>query len=321
MVTPSNMNPYSVLGLKPSASADDIRKAYRKIAKKHHPDLNPGNTDAEKKFKELNTANEILSDPEKRAAFDRGDIDESGNPLHQAPPHSSQSDQEYTGPFYRDTQQGGSGGAQGSGRYTSAFEGIDPSMFEELFGRRGGGGMGARQPRDEQYSMEVSFKDAAIGAEKEITIPSGKKLKVKIPAGIESGKKLRFKGAGGNKESGIVDIYIEIVVKPSKLFTRKENNIELELPVTLYEAILGGEVTAPSLEGSVKVKIPAGSRTGTKLRLRGKGVGGATRGDLIITLHVILPTTIDESLSAAIKEWSTTHQYNPRSSLPSDGDI
>jgi DnaJ-class molecular chaperone len=300
------MNPYSVLQVPVSASQDEIRDAYRKLAKKCHPDLNPGNKEVEKKFKDLNAAKEILTNPEKRAKFDNGEIDEWGTPKYQQPSQEEESASK-RGPFYYETQNGG-------GRYSSAFEGVGADFFEEILGRRNAQNQ-VPQSQDEHYKMEVSFNDAALGAKREITLPSGKIIKINIPAGIDSGKKLRFKGAVNSQKELSGDIYIEIRVHPSKLFTRHDNNDEMELPISLNEAILGAEIEAPTLENPVKLKIPPGSNSGTKLRMRGKGIGGKTRGDIIITLKVVLPTIVDPELQRLVKEWSSTHSYNPRDAL------
>ena len=294
------MNPYTILGVPSHASQDQIKKSYRKIAKKFHPDLNPGNKEAAAKFSKLNTANEILSDPIKRAKFDNGEIDENGAAKYQQPNEASNS-------WNNQTQHDGN-------RYTSAFEGIDPDLFQEFFGKRS-----FKRPKekveDENYKMDISFVDAAIGADREITLPYGKKIKIKIPAGIESGKKLRFKGGATSQGAAAGDIFIEINILPSKLFVRNGYNIEMEIPITLYEAVLGGEVKIPTLEKPVVVKIPAGSNTGTKLRLKGKGIVASNRGDIVVTLKIMLPKTIDPELEKMVKEWGDKNNYNPRVNL------
>jgi len=293
-------DPYEILGIPREASQEEIKTAYRNLAKKFHPDLNPGSKDAEKRFKEINSANALLGDPVTRAKYDAGEIDESGNA--QAAPESDQ-------PFYYETKRDG-------GRYATFYKGMENELFESLFR--------AAQERaageDHEYSLEIDFADSVLGAEREITLPDGKKLKVRIPAGIESGKKLRLKGLGGRRiiKKKMGDAYVQIKVRPSKLFRRVQRNLEIDLPITINEAIVGGEVRIPTLEGAVLLKIPAGSSSGDKLRVRGKGVGdpgSQDRGDLLVTLKIVLPSQIDSELAAAITRWSETHSYNPREHL------
>jgi DnaJ-class molecular chaperone len=301
-------NPYEILGVAATAPQDEIKKAYRKLARKFHPDLNPGNKKAESHFKEINGAYDLLGDPEKRAKFDKGEIDASG--AQQQPRGYGGSQQD---PFYYETQADG-------GRYASNFEGMDNDFFESIFknaqGRRNVNFAGA----DQNYKLAIEFRDSILGAEREITLPTGKKLRVKIPPGIETGKKLRFRGLGepGVGKGPAGDAYVEIQVGPSQLFRRVGKNLELEVPITLSEAILGGEVRVPTLETPVMVKIPSGANTGTKLRVRGKGVGAVDvkdRGDLIVSLKVMMPVTVDPELKEAIEKWSQSHSYNPREHL------
>jgi DnaJ-class molecular chaperone len=298
-------NPYEVLGVEKTATQDQIKSAYRKLAKKFHPDLNPGNDKAEEKFKEINMANDLVGDPTMRAKFDNGEIDASGAP--KAPPGYGYGGGRQ-GPFYHETQADG-------GRYSSGFDGADTDFFESIF-------RNSRRPKnfageDRNYRLEVDFRDAALGAEREITLPGGKKLSVKIPAGIETGKKLRFKGLGepgvGTGPAG--DAYVEISVRPSKVYQREGKNLLIEVPIGIHEAVLGAEIRVPTLDTAVMLKIPVGASTGTKLRVRGKGVGAigvADRGDMIVTLKVVLPPTVDTDLQTAMEAWSKAHPYNPR---------
>lgn len=300
-----NKTPYEILGVTSTASADDIKNAYRKLAKKFHPDLNPGNKDAEKKFKEINGANELIGSPESRAKYDRGE---------------SEAQQERAsgagggrGPFYSQTQQGG-------GRYSSSFEGMDDEMFQSIFGRMGG--RASRQSEDMPgedalYQMEIDFKDAVLGAEREITLPGGKRLRVKIPAGVESGVKLRFSGQGevGRGKGPAGDAYVQLNVRPSKLFRREKNDLEIELPVSLSEAVLGGEVKVPTVDGWVLLKIPPQVSSGQRLRIPGKGVpsvGGGKRGDQFVVLKVITPTELDADFKLAVESWSKRQPFDPR---------
>lgn len=286
--------PYQILGVAKTATQDEIKNAYRALAKKLHPDLNPGNKQAEKKFKDIASAYEKIGTAEERAKFDRGETEEQ---------QAEEAARGYRGggpqgrarnPFYYETQQNG-------GRYSSQFEGDfgEGDFFENLFhqarSRRS-------QPQDETYQMEIDFRDAILGAEKEIILGGKKKLRVKIPPGVETGKKLRFAGQGTN--SG--DAYVEIRVKPSERFKRVGNNIEIEWPVGLAKAVLGGELEVPTVDGMVNLTVPSGVSSGAKLRVKGKGVplAGDTRGDQIVILSIKLPKKIDPELKEAIRKWS-----------------
>lgn len=278
-----SVDPYSVLGVSKTASADEIKNAYRGLAKKLHPDLNPGNKEAEKRFKEVSSAYEILGDQEKRAKFDRGETEN---------PEGAQ-----RGPFYYETQQGG-------GRYSHSFD-------EDLFRNFGDIFRG----EDREYEMSIDLADAVLGGEREITLPDGRKLRLKIPPGIESGRKLRFRGQGGPPvgDAPPGDAYVKIHVRTHPGFDRNGSDLESELAISLTEAVLGGEVRVPTIDGAVLLKIPPGSNTGSKLRVRGKGIPhGGARGDQIVSLKVVLPDQIDPELENAIRNWSERHTYDPR---------
>lgn len=294
-------DPYAVLGVNKSASQEEIKKHYRKIAKKYHPDLNPGNKEAEKKFKEASHAYDQIGTVEARHKFDRGETDEQKR-------HEYEQQQNYY-----NTQQK-------QGRYSYSF-GEDlggDDFFENLFGAAGRGsrGGGINIPgEDVNYKLEVTFREAALGAEKTITLPSGKNLQVKIPAGIESRKKLRFKGLGqaGYGKGGPGDAYIEIEVAALPGFKRVGKDIEVEVPISFIEAITGGEIKVPTLEGEVMLTIPAGVSTGSKLRVKGKGAGaGESRGNQIVVLKVVTPKDVDPGLKAAIENLKPKFDYNPR---------
>lgn len=299
-------NPYTILGVPKSASDEDIKKAYRALAKKFHPDLNPGNKASEATFKDISQAYEQIGSSEARAQFDRGEIDEQ----QQARAHERST-------YYQSQQAGG----RYSQSFGQGFEGAD--IFEELL-RRGGQRTGARRPtaanpdhpgEDHFYHLDVEFKDAALGAEREITLPTGKKLLIKIPAGISSGTKLRFKGQGGpGVGSGSPgDAYVEVSTKALPGFTRVGKNIETEVPISFQEAILGAEVKVPTLEGHVMLKIPAGTNTGSRLRIRGKGIGLANaRGDQIVVTKIVLPTKVDTALQDAVRGLGSQFYYDPR---------
>jgi DnaJ-class molecular chaperone len=289
--------PYEILGVNKDASEADIKLAYRKLAKKHHPDLNPGNKDADAKFKELNAANDILSDKEKRAAFDRGEIDTQGQPRRPEQPQHN----------YRDFADGPQGG-----RYHFSGGDFDMSDFENLFSGMGGRAAGFGQPSaDVHYIAEVDFLEAARGAKKRITMPDGKILDITLPEGIEEGQQLRLKGQGrqGPKAG---DAYVEVHIRPHPFFTRKGRDISIEVPIALQESILGAKIKVPTVHGPVDMTIPKGAASGMNLRLKGKGIKG---GDQYVTLKLTLPQTIDKELEEAIRNWSLTHAYNPRKSM------
>jgi len=292
-------NPYEVLGVKPDASEDAIRNAYRRLAKRHHPDLNPGNKEAEAKFKEIAAAYDLLSDKDKRARFDRGEIDESG--AERPPPGYS----------WRGFAEGGSGE-----KYHEAA-GVTPEDLDELFGAfgRGRGGFRMRGP-DQHYVLTVDFLDAVNGARRRLELAPGRALDVTVPAGVGDGQILRLKGQGapgiGGGPAG--DALIEIRVAPHPVFRRDGDDIHVDLPVSLAEAVLGGRITVPTPSGDVAMTVPAGSNTGSVLRLRGKGVARAdgTHGDEYVTLKVVLPEGRNEDLAAFLRDWAPKHSYDPR---------
>lgn len=310
-------DPYQSLGLSKQATQDDIKNAYRALAKKYHPDLNPGNKEAEKKFKDIASAYEFIGTPEARAKFDRGETPEQMQEQQQQHYERARTRQSRSGPFYYNTQQEG-------GRYSQSF-GEDPGMgdiFENLFRQARGGSTRTQGSslagEDQLYQMEIDFKDSILGADREITLPSGKKLQIKIPPGIDTGKRLRFRGQGGpgagNGPAG--DAYIEITVRPLPGFRRVGNNVESELPISFIEGILGAEVQVPTLDGSVMLKIPAGVSTGSRLRIRGKGVAAPKDpGDQIVVLKVTLPKQVNPELQDAVRAWAEKYSYNPRGEL------
>lgn len=297
-----NEDPYSVLGVKKDASQDDIQKAYRKLAKKLHPDLNPGNKQAEDRFKAVSAAYDLLSDSEKRARFDRGEIDASG----QERPRQR---------FYRDF----AGGAAGDHPYASS-EGFsdfsdESDLFSSLFGR--GGRMNLKmRGQDAHYRLPVEFLEAVNGAKRRITLSDGSTIDITVPPGARDGQLLRLAGKGGPGIGGgpSGDAFIEIVVTPHPLFTRKGDDIHLVLPVSLTEAVLGGKISVPTPTGAVTMNVPKGSNTGTVLRLRGKGVARAdgTRGDEYVKLKVVLPDKPDPELEKFVQNWGAGKAHDPR---------
>ena len=297
-------NPYEVLGVSAKATQDEIKSAYRNLAKKFHPDLNPGNKSAETRFKEISAAYELVGTPENRAKFDRGESE------------AAQAQQPRSGPYYHETQAGG-------GRYSQGFGGMDDDIFSSIFeqmGRQGGSGFhGTSDMRGEDvnYKMEVSFRDAALGGEREITLPSGKKIRVKIPAGVHSGVKLRLAGLGepGVGKAPTGDAYVELNVLPSPLFKREGNDLEIEVPISVSEAILGAEVKVPTIDGPVLMKIPAGASSGKKLRLAGKGIlnnSTGKRGDQYVVLKLVCPPNADSEIKQAVQAWAHRQTFDAR---------
>jgi DnaJ-class molecular chaperone len=300
-------DPYSTLGVSAKATQDEIKSAYRKLAKKLHPDLNPGNKKAETQFKDVNKAYDLIGTPENRGKYDRGETTEQQEEAFRN--HQSRRGRSRGGPFYQETQ--GDPGA----RYSTSFEGFDPSMFESLFGEEIFKGRRRSSRGDDQYySMEIDFNTSILGGEKEITLPSGNRLRVKIPGGIREGQKLRLAGKGDPGDGGAPgDIYVEIKISPSKLFRRVGTDIEIDLPLSLSESILGAEVRVPTVDGYVLVKIPKGLSSGARVRIKGKGVpSSGGRGDQYVVVKIVMPEKIDPKLEEAIATWGKDHKYDPR---------
>jgi|HubBroStandDraft_4_1064222.scaffolds.fasta_scaffold01382_10 DnaJ-class molecular chaperone len=305
----ATQTPYEVLGVKKDASADDIRKAYRNLAKQFHPDLNPGKPAAEARFKDISSAYDLLSDPEKRARYDRGEIDESGaeRPRYSYRPHAE--------------------GAQGW-KYQPEGE-FDAGDLDDLFAMfgRGGGARGTGRPgeglqmpgADRHFSLTIDFVTAATGGKQRLALSPEEWLDVTIPPGIEEGQVLRLKGKGGPGFGGGPpgDALIEIHIEPHPWFRREGDDIHMELPVSLAEAVLGARVPVASLTGPVTMTIPKGSDTGTQLRLRGKGIhrkrrGAETTGDQYVTLKVVIGASGDPELAKFLEDWAKKHPTDPR---------
>jgi len=264
----ATQTPYQVLGVKPDASADDIRKAYRKLAKQFHPDLNPGKAEAEDRFKSISAAYDLLSDAEKRGRYDRGEIDESGSA-----------------------------------------------------GRRRGTGEGFRaRGADRHFTLTIDLVIGAVGGKQRLSLAPDEWLDVTIPPGIEDGQVLRLRGKGGPGFGGgqAGDALIEVRVAPHPLFRRDGDNILLELPVSLAEAVLGARVSVPTVTGPVTMTIPKGSDTGRQLRLRGKGIQKTSNpGDEIVTLKVVIGQSSDPELAEFLEKWAPRRPFDPRQGMPS----
>ena len=294
-------DPYQTLGVAKDASAEDIRRAYRRLAKKHHPDLNPGNKAAEDMFKTVSAANDILSDPEKRAQFDRGEIDAAGEPRAERPSYRS----------YADT---GAGARYGSGQDAGMGD-IFADLFSQSFERSNRPARG----RDASYSLAVDFVDAVAGTQQRLSLPDGRTLDVRVPPGMEDGQTLRLRGQGGEGVNGgpSGDALITVTIRPHPIFRREGSDIHLDLPVTLKEAVLGGRVTIPTVTGSVTMTIPGRSDTGKVLRLRGRGVpalGNRAAGDQLVTLKVVVPDA-DAALETFLRTWQPANETDPRQGM------
>lgn len=296
-------DPYKVLGLSKTATEKQVKEAFHKIAKTSHPDLNPGDKKAEERFKAAANAHDLLSDPEKRARFDRGEMDTSGQ---EAPQRS----------YYRDHAETSAGS-----RYNARFSEDELSdLLSGMFrnGERPGSAR-AMKGRDNRYSLPVSFVQAARGGPQRLMLPEGGEIDVQIPPGTISGTVLRLRGKGGpGTPPG--DALIEVDVGLHPFFTREGQDIFLELPVSVQEAVLGGRVTVPTITGSVTMAIPEGSDSGTKLRLRGKGIpahGNRPAGDAFATLRIVIGPQ-DQLLRDAMR---ARPAFDPRRELLSTVDM
>ena len=301
-------DPYAVLGVKRDASQDDIRKAYRALARKHHPDLNPGDKAAEERFKAISAANDLLGDAEKRARFDRGEIDATG--AERPPPG-----------YYRD-HAGANASYGGDAGFADMVD--EDELLAHIFGRGGRRGQGANfrmKGGDITARRDIDFLDAVNGATKRVTLPDQTVVDVTVPPGTREGQVLRLRGKGipgiGGGPPG--DLLVEVMVGAHRHFTRRDDDILLDLPISLSEAVLGGRVEVPTPAGPVAMKIPKGSNTGTVLRLKGRGVKrrDGTRGDAFATLRIVLPDAPDAELEAFAEQWEAGRAQNPRAGMES----
>jgi DnaJ-class molecular chaperone len=293
-------DPYVVLGVGRDASDETIKKAYRRLAKKLHPDLHPGNRATEQQFKEVTAAYDLLSDPVKRARFDRGEIDAAGS------------------------ERGFQGARAGAGarayQRAGAGAGAGSFSFDEIIAEILGRGRRESEERlgDQSQALRLPFLDAALGGKRRLTTADGRNIDITIPAGIDGGQSLRLKGQGPRAPRGVApgDLYLEIEVDPHPFFQRKEYDIHVELPVTLTEAVLGATVKVPTIHGAVALKVPRGSNSGATLRLKGKGIAAAGKsGDQYVKLRVVLPDPPDAELTSFIERWGAKHPYDVRGKL------
>lgn len=297
-------DPYATLGVKKDASQADLQKAYRRLAKKHHPDLNPGSSSAEEKFKEITAAYDLLSDPEKRAKFDRGEIDASG---------AERPRQRY----YRDFADQGDRSAYTTSSGFADFGGFTSSedILSDFFGRSGSG---RRRGQDVHYHLELSFLDAINGGKQSLILPDGSNLDVNIPPGTRDGQTLRLKAkgrsAGGAGPPG--DALVEVTVLPHPYFTRKGDDVYLDLPISIKEAVLGASIAVPTPGGVVAATVPKWSNTGRVLRLKGRGVPhpDGRKGDQYVTLKIMLPNKPDPELERFVARWQPAER-SPRQSM------
>lgn len=317
---------YATLGVARGASEADIKKAYRKLAKELHPDRNKDKPDASARFSKVTQAYDILTDKDKRAQYDRGEIDDEGNPR---------------APFgFGAGGTGGAGGpfrgnpfgdAAGDTQFQGAEAGDLSDLFEGLFGglgrRSGGGGAGPfsgfgrrsappQKGADAAYRLEVPFEDAALLKGQRVTLASGRTLDIKLPRGVEDGTKIRLAGQGQPGPGGNGDAIVTIAIGRHRFFSRDGDNIRLDLPIALDEAVLGAKVRVPTVDGPVMLSIPKGSGSGKVLRLKGKGFTGKSgaRGDQLVTLMVDVPAD-DAELAAFLENWSGRGKSNPRAAL------
>jgi DnaJ-class molecular chaperone len=308
-------DPYEVLGLAKSASAAEVKSAFRKLAKKFHPDQSKESR-AKERFSEIGSAYEILGDEKKRAAYDRGEIDAEGKP--RAPQFEGFG-------FGRRPGAGAGGEFHGFnfdvGGDPAARAGFEADILSELFGgRMGGRGRAPSRGEDVAVSVNVPLAMAAGGGSARVALPTGKTLDVAIPAGVEDGKQIRLRGQGrpGGRNAPAGDAIVTIHYAPHPLFRVEGRDLKLDLPITLYEAVLGAKVRTPTLSGEVEIAIPAGTSSGRVLRLRGKGLpasGDAPAGDLLATLRIAMPAQEDADLAALMRRWRDEKPYDPRANL------
>lgn len=307
-------DPYQELGVSRSASADEVRKAFRKLAKQNHPDTNPGDKAAEERFKRVSAAFDIVGDADKRKKYDAGEIDADGRETFAGRGGFGGGE-----PF-------GRGGFQGAG---AQFEDVDlGDILGQMFGGRGGagggprgfgggfgGGFGPSKGADVRATLEIDLEDAIQGGKKRISFSDGRTIDVTIPKGATAGQVLRLKGQGQSGRGGAGDALIELEIRPHPLYRIDGDNLVMDLPVSVPDAMLGAKIQAPTPDGPVTLTVPKHSNSGSTLRLKGRGMpaaGGGKRGDLMARLVVTLPDTIDADLEQVAEAWRRDHPYAPR---------
>lgn len=348
-------DPYSVLGLARTAGEDEVKHAFRSLAKRYHPDTPEGASDKGRRFKDLSIAYEILGDSKKRRAYDRGEIDAHGNPRagYVQRPDVEPEREPDNEPVYdlnasayaesaskQGHRSGYSNGDEASSAFRSAFErafggstGPSPpknnsrveDLFSEFFGDRSSGGKRPTPGKgvDNQFDLVITFEEAMLGGTRRVKLPDGKRFDVKIPIGVRDGQAIRLRGLGETPltphQPG--DALITILIEPHPYFRRDGHDIHLDLPITLNEALHGGKIKVPTLQGPVTMAIPAGANAGQTFRLKGKGIPAHTvhsAGDQLVTLQIVLPDQADQNLSDIVRRWETAHPYDPRRKFASD---
>ena len=302
-------DPYKVLGVSKTATQDEIKKAYRKLAKTLHPDLNPDDPGKQAQFQAVTAAYDLLGDAEKRRRFDAGEIDASG--------------QERPERQYYHQYAAQDGGERYDGGFAAGHEEDFSDLFADLFGRRQPSGGGAHREfkargHDLRYHLEVGFLEAALGAKRTVMMPDGKSIEITIPSGVSDGQILRLRGKGAPGYGGgpAGDALITIAVASHRVFIRDGDDIELELPITFDEAVLGAKVDVPTISGSVSMTIPPGTSSGQRLRLKGRGIKrGKTAGDQLVRIKIVLPKAIDDDMRTLAERWRDRTDFDPRTDL------
>ena len=299
---------YKVLGVAKGARDDEIRRAYRRLAKELHPDVRPDDHAANERFKLVTAAYDILGDATKRRRYDDGEIDSQGEPVRT---------------YARNGAGAGAGwpGGYGAGAGAGAGVGREPGVgdiFSDLFGRaaRGSGPGFSLRGQDVRYTLEIDFLEAVGGAKKRVTMPEGGVLDLTVPEGVSDGQVLRLKGKGtpGLRGGDNGDALVEIHVRSHPKFKRLGSDILLDLPITIDEAVLGGKIEVNTVSGRVSLQIPKGTSSGRIFRLKGKGVRNSADGsvgDQLVTIRIVMPETVDDTLSYFLAEWRQKHAYDP----------